>query len=201
MMLVKICGIRTIGAALASLEAGADFLGFVFAKSKRQVTVTEAIQINKQLPHTVKTVGVFVDTPISEINQMAGRVNFDYVQLHGHETVADCLNSQVPVIKALSIRTESDLGQVEDYLPVVDYLLIDGPEAGSGEVFDWGLIDSIPSVREKLILAGGLTPNNVIEAISQVQPVGVDVSSGVETGGIKDVQKIKQFILNVKGVR
>lgn len=200
-MLVKICGIKTVEAGLTAAEMGADLVGFVFAKSKRQVTVTEAIQLRKQMPVTVKTVGVFVDTPISIVNQIASQVDLDYVQLHGHETAASCLKSHLPVIKALSIRTDEEFSRVNEYLPVVDYLLIDGPVAGSGQTFDWQLIDSIPLVREKVILAGGLTPNSVKEAIDQVRPFGVDVSSGVETNGIKDVQKIKQFIQKAKEAR
>ncbi|WP_440897845.1 phosphoribosylanthranilate isomerase [Amphibacillus sp. Q70] len=200
-MLVKICGIRTIEAGLTAASMGADLVGFVFAESKRQVSVAEAVRIRKQLPPQVKGVGVFVNTPISTVNQIAREVKLDYVQLHGEETVASCLASDFPVIKALSIQTEEDLKKVNMFLPVVDYLLIDGPIAGSGQVFDWKLLDSIPHARKKMILAGGLTPSNVQEAINQVDPIGVDVSSGVETNGVKDNQKIEQFIKKAKGVR
>lgn len=201
MVLVKICGLTTYQDAIATTEAGADLIGFVFAQSKRQVTVEQVDQIQRQLPDHVKKVGVFVDTPIHIVNQIARLVRLDYVQLHGRESVSTCLKSEVPVIKALSLQTADSLEQVLDYLPVVDYLLLDGPKPGSGQTFDWHLIESIPLARDKMILAGGLTADNVDRAIQEASPIGVDVSSGVETNGKKDLIKIKQFIQIAKGAR
>lgn len=201
MVLVKICGLTTYQDAIATTEAGADLIGFVFAQSKRQVTVEQVDQIQRQLPDYVKKVGVFVDTPIHIVNQIARLVRLDYVQLHGRESVSTCLKSEVPVIKALSLQTADSLEQVLDYLPVVDYLLLDGPKPGSGQTFDWRLIESIPLARDKMILAGGLTADNVDRAIQEASPIGVDVSSGVETNGKKDLIKIKQFIQIAKGAR
>ena len=201
MVLVKICGLTTYQDAIATTEAGADLIGFVFAQSKRQVTVDQVDQIQRQLPDYVKKVGVFVDTPIHIVNQIARLVRLDYVQLHGRESVSTCLKSEVPVIKALSLQTADSLEQVLDYLPVVDYLLLDGPKPGSGQTFDWHLIESIPLARDKMILAGGLTADNVDRAIQEASPIGVDVSSGVETNGKKDLIKIKQFIQIAKGAR
>lgn len=201
MVLVKICGLTTYQDAIATTEAGADLIGFVFAQSKRQVTVEQVDQIQRQLPDHVKKVGVFVDAPIHIVNQIARLVRLDYVQLHGRESVSTCLKSEVPVIKALSLQTADSLEQVLDYLPVVDYLLLDGPKPGSGQTFDWRLIESIPLARDKMILAGGLTADNVDRAIQEASPIGVDVSSGVETNGKKDLIKIKQFIQIAKGAR
>lgn len=199
MVLVKICGLTTYQEALAATEAGADFIGFVFAESKRQVSVEQVDQIKRHLPGHVKTVGVFVDTPIRLVNQIARLVKLDYVQLHGNESVSTCLKSEFPVIKALSLETTDATDKVLDYLPVVDYLLLDGSKPGSGQTFDWQLIDTIPLAREKMILAGGLSLDNVNQAIEQARPIGVDVSSGVETNGKKDLTKIEQFIQLAKG--
>src|SRR5690625_7153699 len=122
-MLVKICGLSTIKDALGSLEAGADLLGFVFANSKRQVTVEQVEEIRNQLPKEAKTVGVFVDTPIEMVNEIGHLVQSDYVQLHGNESIEDCQKSEFPVIKVLSLGTEKEMDQVENYLPIVDYLI------------------------------------------------------------------------------
>lgn len=200
-MLVKICGLKNELDALGAVDAGADFIGFVFAESKRQVTVQQAHLMKENLPTKIKTVGVFVDTPIEEINQIAQLVQLDYVQLHGNETVLDCKRSQYPVIKALTIDSEQALAKAEKYLPFVEYLLIDGPKPGSGQTFDWNQLNTMRLPREKIILAGGLSIDNVQTAIKMVNPVGVDVSSGVETDGEKDIVKIQQFISEAKGVR
>ena len=200
-MLVKICGLSTIEDAIGSLEAGADLLGFVFASSKRQVTVEQVEEIRNQLPKEAKTVGVFVDTPIEMVNEIGHLVQLDYVQLHGKESIEDCQQSEFPVIKAMSLGTERAMDQVENYLPIVEYLLLDGPTPGSGQRFDWQIIEQIPYALEKIILAGGLSPKNVQTAIKQVKPIGVDVSSGVETDGKKDLKKIKRFIERAKGAR
>ncbi|BAM48240.1 phosphoribosylanthranilate isomerase [Amphibacillus xylanus] len=201
MVLVKICGITSLQEAAAAVDAGADFIGFVFAESKRQVTVEQVDYIQRHLLSDVKKVGVFVDTPIHLVNQIAQEVNLDFVQLHGQESIKTCLKSDRPVIKALSLQSDQAMNQVLDYLAVVDYILLDGPKPGSGVRFDWGLINKITQVRSKLMLAGGLTPDNVASAIQYTKPIGVDVSSGVETNGVKDLYKIKQFIHNAKGVR
>lgn len=200
-MLIKICGIQTAATAIGAAEAGADLIGFVFAESKRQVTVREAMELQNNIPKCIKTVGVFVNMPITTVNEIARQVDLDYIQLHGNEPVEDCLKSDFPIIKAISIQTKSDLNKVIHYAPVVDYLLLDGPEAGSGQTFDWDILKSIPFAREKLILSGGLSPENIQAAIKMVNPIGVDVSSGVETNGLKDRRKIKQFIKNVREAR
>lgn len=197
-MLVKICGVQSQATARVVADAGADLIGFVFAKSKRQLKIEAAQAICEGLPSSVKSVGVFVNKPIEEVNQIADQVGLDYVQLHGNESLSACRASRYPVIKSISIQTFSDVDSICHYINDVDYVLLDGAVAGSGHVFDWNLIDSFKLKREKLILAGGLTLTNVQQAIHHIQPAGVDVSSGVEVNGVKDDEKIIQFIKNAK---
>ncbi|GIN73633.1 N-(5'-phosphoribosyl)anthranilate isomerase [Bacillus sp. J14TS2] len=199
-MQVKICGITTKEAAQTAVRAGADFLGFVFAKSKRRVPPEQAAEIIRQLPSHVKSVGVFVNESKEEIQRIAALANLDYVQLHGAESPEFCSNLGLPVIKAFSIKQEKDLDALKQY--DFEYALVDSPgvqfAGGSGIPFDWNLLESQQLPREQLILAGGLTTENVLMAISKVHPKIVDVSSGVETDGEKDLVKIKTFIKTVK---
>src|SRR5690625_743787 len=150
-MLAKICGLYTVEDAIGSLEAGADLLGFVFASSKRQDTVEQVEEIRNQLPKEAKTVGVFVDTPIEMVNEIGHLVQLDYVQLHGNEFIEDCQKSEFPVIKALSLGTEKAMDQVENYLPIVEYLLLDGTTPRSGQRFDWQSIEQITFALERII--------------------------------------------------
>lgn len=199
-MLVKICGITTVEAAKVAVNAGADFIGFVFAPSKRQITPEKAADIASYIPNTVRKVGVFVNETVDNIKAIAKQVRLDVIQLHGDESPEVSKQLLYEVIKAFPID------QVEkeaiDAFPA-NFFLIDSPidtyRGGTGKTFDWKLIDNLPVKPEKMILAGGLTPDNVATAIKQVNPIGVDVSSGVETNGIKDHEKIKQFIANAKG--
>ncbi|MGM8215503.1 phosphoribosylanthranilate isomerase [Bacillaceae bacterium W0354] len=198
---IKICGIKNIEHALAAVDAGADAIGFVFAKSKRQVTIDEAKDIADNLPSSVKKIGVFVNASKEVLEHTARFVGLDYIQLHGDETLHFCKKLNVPYIKSIRVKSEMDLQAVGIYQDAA-YILLDsgiGPErGGNGTRFDWELLDRQHIDRNKLILAGGLTPENVQEAISLVQPAMVDVSSGVETGGVKDTQKIYTFVQNVK---
>lgn len=199
-MLVKICGIKTIEAGIIATEAGADYIGFVFAPSKREVTPSEAAVIAKAIPPSVQKVGVFVNESVENIIKIAKQVGLDVIQLHGNEpnTIVDQLPYKV--IKAYSIDQISPEKIIN--FPS-DYYIIDSPagehQGGSGKVFDWNLAIDLGLDPKKVILAGGLTPENIQRAINHVQPIGVDVSSGVETNGYKDHTKIKQFIANAKG--
>jgi len=190
---VKICGIKTMEAAGAAVESGADFIGFVFADSKRRISPEQARIISKALPSFIKKVGVFVNEDPSIILNIAADVGLDYIQLHGNESpqVADSL--PYPVIKAFS---SNNLAQIHDY--TCEYYLIDSPKAGSGEVFDWKALEMLDIDKEKLILAGGLTIQNVESAILTVHPAVVDVSSGVETNHEKNPTKIKSFVENAR---
>ncbi len=197
-MLVKICGITTSEAAEAAAAAGADFIGFVFAASRRKITPERAKMIAKSLSSPVKTVGVFVNETVEQMVNIAEYVGLDYLQLHGDEGEAVSKQLPRPVIKAFSVKDKS-IKNIMNY--PCDYYLIDSPGGGTGKSFDWKLLDKFNLDASKLILAGGLNPDNVQEAIRVVKPAGVDVSSGVETNGAKDIKKIKQFIHAAKNER
>ena len=199
-MLVKICGIKTIKAANVAVQAGADFIGFVFAPSKRKITPEEAVRIAKTLSKSVQTVGVFVNESVENIKQIAELVDLDVIQLHGDEPPEMIDELPYQTIKAFSID-QVDAQTIHSYS--ADYYLIDSPigehRGGTGKTFNWKRATDLGIDLNKVILAGGLSPSNVQIAIRQVSPVGIDVSSGVETNGEKDHEKIKQFIRNAKG--
>lgn len=200
-MLVKICGIQTKEAAEVVVASGADFIGFLFAESKRNIKPSVAAEIAKVIPPSVKKVGVFVNESVDRILEIADIVGLDYIQLHGDEKpeVAEILPYKV--IKAFSVGPEN-LHEIASY--PCDYYLLDSPKGkyrgGNGKTFDWNLIKKIPIDPNKIILAGGLSSENVQQAIKTVNPIGVDVSSGVETNGIKDNEKIKEFVNKAKAL-
>lgn len=199
-MLVKICGLQTIEAANVAAEAGADFIGFVFAPSKRQITPERAAEIAQSLPPTVQKVGVFVNETVENMKKIADQVGLEIIQLHGDESPETVAQLPFQVIKAFSI---DQINQQEIQSFPVDYYLIDSPagkhRGGTGQSFDWQLMTELSIDPQKVILAGGLNLTNVQAAIQEVNPIGIDVSSGVETNGKKDHDKIKQFILHAKG--
>ncbi len=238
MTLVKICGIREPGHALAAAEAGADFIGLMFASSRRQVSVEEAQAVARVLggePLAARgaasdaqtdrarwfrdrardveamvqrkrplLVGVFADAEPATINAIAADCGLDLVQLSGHEPWDACREIARPVIKAVRVpagaSAESVLGSVQAGAAHLCHLDSDvrGALGGSGQTFDWGVAAEVAR-RFPIVLAGGLTPENVGEAVRQVRPWAVDVSSGVETEGVKDVAKIRAFIAAAKG--
>ncbi|CAM4075504.1 phosphoribosylanthranilate isomerase [Lederbergia lenta] len=199
-MKVKICGITSEEAAFAASENGADLLGFVFANSTREITPERAGEIIKKLPKHVKTTGVFVNETYENIMRIARIADLDYIQLHGDESPEFCRKISLPVIKAFSINDKDDLNTLRNY--ECAYYLLDSPglkfRGGSGIPFDWSLLTDQTIPRGKVILAGGLNEGNVAEAIAKVQPACVDVSSGVETEGKKDIEKITAFIMKAK---
>ncbi|RTR30985.1 phosphoribosylanthranilate isomerase [Robertmurraya yapensis] len=199
-MKVKICGIMDVEAGLYAVENGADALGFVFAESKRKITPELAKEIIKQLPEHVLKVGIFVNEKPEVIMEIANQTGLTDVQLHGDESPEDCEAFSIPVIKALSIGTIADLGKIDQY--GCDYVLLDSPKGkyrgGNGVKFDWSLLTGIESNGKKIILAGGLNPENIAEAIGIANPYMVDVSSGVETNGKKDLGKIQTFLARAK---
>lgn len=199
-MLVKTCGIMTSVAAETAVEAGADFIGFVFAPSKRYLTADAAAEIAATIPSSVKKVGVFVNETLENITSIAEQVGLDYVQLHGDETSEFAEQLPYPIIKAFP-ATQEGFAKLKDY--PCDYYLIDSPfgsnRGGNGTSFDWTVLKELNLDSNKLILAGGLTLENVPQAISLTEPIGVDVSSGIETDGKKDLSKIKNFISKAKG--
>lgn len=205
---VKICGLVDGSQVRMAVEAGADAVGFVFAPSSRRVSpVTAARSVAGLNPRPV-TVGVFVDAAYDEISRVLEVVPLDYVQLHGGETPLDCTwwkRQGVGVIKTIKMGADGrSLSAPGDYAGLVDYMLLDtvipGKHGGTGIAFNW---EAVVSIRQQagvtpLILAGGLNPANVERALAVARPDGVDVSSGVETAGSKDPQKIKQFIQVVR---
>ncbi|WP_239254865.1 phosphoribosylanthranilate isomerase [Listeria ilorinensis] len=199
-MKVKICGIKTKADAQFAAAEGADFIGFVFAPSKRQVTIQTASSIATGLAETVQKVGVFVDPDFEEVEEAIRQVPLDYVQLHGKETPAFASSLSAPAIKAFKVKDGHIQGDPSTYPDCL--ILLDAPsieyEGGGGIAFDWEKLDEKKLPQERLIIAGGLTSDNVDAAIRKFTPLAVDVSSGVETNGKKDIQKIKQFIQQAK---
>ena len=196
MVKVKICGLREEEHVQAAVEAGATWIGFMFAKSKRRISIEQAIELAKLIPSHIKKVGVFVNPTEQEVQDAVETVGLDYVQYHGSEDPTFITHLGYPSIKAISIRSFEDVEKAHLYN--VDYYLFDAPgtdyAGGSGHVFDWSLLDQLSIPKNRVILAGGLNSENITRAISQVEPFGVDVSSGVEKNGIKDSELIRQFI-------
>lgn len=195
---VKICGLKEAQHVKAAQRA--DAIGFVFAPSKRQVTIEQAAQLAKYAPVDTDKIGVFVNASLQEIEEAVAGVPLTMVQLHGDEPDELVEAIRVPVIQAFSIRTKEDVDQLKKSR--ADYVLVDAPgtdyRGGSGNVFDWTLLDGANIDSSRLIVAGGLNPENVHAAIGQTAPYMVDVSSGVETEGRKDSSKIQEFIKQVK---
>jgi phosphoribosylanthranilate isomerase len=200
----KICGITRIEDALSAVEAGADAIGLVFyAKSPRAVTVQQARAIIAAMPPFVTTVGLFVDASRGELDEILDAVPLDLLQFHGDESPADCEGYQRPYIKALRVKPGDDIAaQVALYTNASGVLLdtyVPGIPGGTGEAFDWSLVPV--GLSKPVILAGGLTAENIAQAIARVRPYAVDVSGGVETAkGIKDAEMIRAFMQAVKAV-
>ena len=189
---VKICGLSTKEAVETAVSAGADYIGFVFAPSKRQVTLEQAAELAKLIPVNVKKVGVFVSPSRAELLEAIDKVGLDLIQVHGQ--VADDLFEDLPCASIQAVQVDGD-GHVPN--SQADYLLFDAPVAGSGQTFDWQLLAD-KQIEQDYFIAGGLTVDNVAEAKETFQPYALDVSSGVETDGHKDLDKIKAFIERVK---
>lgn len=197
-LLVKICGVTSEADALLAVGLGADALGFVFAPSPRQVTPGTVGDIVKRLPDEVLTVGVFRDEAPQRVVEIVHRAGLGAAQLHGHETAPDArwVRDRLPcTIKAFAAG-ERAISRFTEF--GADYLMIDGPSPGSGQVFDWRLGEGVVDPG-RLIVSGGLRPDNVAEAIQHLRPFGVDVCSGVEaTPGRKDPAKLRQFVHNAR---
>ncbi len=194
-MRIKICGITRVEDALAAEEAGADAVGLIFAeRSKRRITLGQAAEISEALGPFVARVGVFVNAPIEEVFEAARTLRLSAVQLHGQESAeyAAELRPHVQVIRAVSFHAELDVKRLKDF--PADAFLVDGLKPGSGERFDWGQAKRLQTLP-RFILAGGLSPENVAEAVQTLNPYTVDVASGVEVSpGIKEKRKIQDFV-------
>jgi phosphoribosylanthranilate isomerase len=200
-MKVKICGITDLTTAIAAIDYGANALGFVFAESKRKISVMKAKDIISHLPKEILKVGVFVNESKEKIEEIASTVGLTHVQLHGDESPSFSESLSYPVIKAISIHDEQSVKAIEHYS--CEFVLLDGPKGtyrgGNGLSFDWKSISAKHLAGKKVILAGGLHEENVEESIKLSKPYMVDVSSGVETEGKKDLSKIQTFINKAKG--
>lgn len=200
---IKICGLRCVEDASAVNAAQVQYAGFVFAKSKRQITMGQAQRLRKALSFAIQTVGVFVDAAPMDVATACRENLIDLVQLHGHEDAAYIQQlrhfTDAPIIKAVRVRSAEDILQAQQL--DCDYLLLDtylpGVAGGSGQQFDY---QRIPPLEKPFFLAGGLTPENVQSAIAQVQPYAVDVSSGVEKNGQKSCERIMQFVQRVRNM-
>ncbi len=211
---VKICGLSEVEHVLAAAEAGTDFVGFVFAESRRRVTAEQAVELVKaigRLHQRPETVGVFADAKADEVNEIAERCHLDRVQLSGDETWQYCAHISRPVIKVLHVSQATTADQVlasieegrsilrgREFTCLLDSK-IGKTHGGTGQTFDWKVAKRVAS-EFPIIVAGGLGPLNVAELVREAHPWGVDVSSGVETAGRKDPAKIRDFIEAVRRV-
>jgi phosphoribosylanthranilate isomerase len=211
MIRVKICGLQDAGTALAAAQAGADYIGLVLAPSRRRVSPQKARDISQaihaQTPG-ILIVGVVVDLPPEEAAELAKTCQLDMLQLSGNETWESCARINYPLIKALHV-SNSDCRQ--DLIREIEagreamgnkviFLLdthVRDSFGGTGRVFDWELARGLSSAYP-IMIGGGLTPQNVGQLVAGFNPGGVDVSSGVETGGQKDIQKIIEFLKNAR---
>lgn len=197
----KICGITRVEDALCAIKHGADAIGLVFYdKSPRNVGIKQAAEIAKHVPAFVSVVGLFVNAEANFIREVSSNVKLDLLQFHGDETPQACASYSLPFIKAIRVKTDTNLVQYAKEFSEAKALLLDayteGVAGGTGHVFDWNLIPK--QLTKPIILAGGLTVGNVAQAIEQVSPYAVDVSGGVEASkGIKDAAKIAAFMQQV----
>ena len=217
---VKICGIRDLEAARAAAEAGADFIGLVFVPERHRRLEPEAAgaivaglkdsSAKSSLDSLPSVVGLFADQPLEEVNRTIDACGLDLAQLCGTESLDYCQQIHAPVIKVLHIpdssSSQAQTGELAERIKshrdagnlVTLDRLVDGLQGGTGEGFDWTIAAHLSRLGNSFLLAGGLSPENVAQAVATVRPWGVDVSSGVETEGVKDHEKIRQFIFIAK---
>jgi len=200
---VKICGITSEADALAAVEAGADAIGLMFYEgSPRHVTLEQAKAISAALPQHVMRVGVFVNAEEAFVHQALTECMLNILQFHGDETPEECSRYPVMTLKAFRVQGDETLAQLEAY-PSAGYLLdayVKDALGGTGATFNWDLAVRAQEFGKPIFLAGGLTPENVVEAVRKVQPFGVDVSSGVESEpGRKDAEQMRTFVAAAKG--
>lgn len=196
---IKICGLtRTEDIEMVN-EFLPDYIGFVFAKSRRQVSAEQAKELKNKLRPAIKAVGVFVNEKPENIAEIANQGIIDLIQIHGDEDAAYCAQlrklTQAPIIKVVRVEREDDLAGIEEF--DCDYYLFDTLSSkdygGTGKAFDHSLLYN-KEIKKPFFVAGGLNQDNVAAVIEVIKPFGVDTSGGVETDGIKDANKIKEFI-------
>lgn len=195
-MLIKICGIQSLKIAETVAKNGADFMGFIFAPSKRYIAPEKAAQISQRIDY-IKKVGVFVNEAVDKVNEIAEQCSLDYVQLHGDESPAYCKKINYPIIKAFRYNGDFSSSMVNQY--DVDMVLIDSYQAGkvggTGKTFSWQEAkQSFREIKQPILVAGGLTIDNIKDAVEVLSPMGIDVSGGVEINGEKSVEQIERFL-------
>ena len=215
---VKICSVQALEHALAAADAGADFIGFNFVPGVRRRLEEDVarpmIEAYRERRGVLgpKLVGIFADQPLEEVNRILAQCGLDMAQLSGQEPLDYALHVERPTIKAIHVPTDQprdlmvdllhrmlEAMESDDILPLLDPHVDDAP-GGTGASFDWAIAQEL-APRHRFLLAGGLSPENVAQAVQQVQPWGVDVSSGVEPDGLKDPEKIRSFIQNARVVQ
>ncbi|RAO98813.1 phosphoribosylanthranilate isomerase [Petrotoga sp. 9PW.55.5.1] len=203
MVRVKVCGITNREDALKISKMGVDAIGFILSsKSQRMVSLSKVSEIVKILPPFLSRVAVVVDPTIEQLNEIENSKFFDYIQFHGSESIDLIKRSKLKTIKAIKIENEQSLKAISTYEEDVDYFLFDtkvGEKVGgTGKTFDWGFLKQI-NLQKPFILAGGIGPNNVIEAIKEVKPDAIDLNSKVEEKpGKKDIKLIKEVLSKIK---
>lgn len=203
MVRVKVCGITNREDALEISKMGVDAIGFILStRSQRMVNLSKVSEIVKILPPFISRVAVVVDPTIEQLNEIENSKFFDYIQFHGSESIDLIKRSKLKTIKAIKIENEQSLKSISTYEEVVDYFLFDtkvGKKVGgTGKTFDWGFLKQI-NLQKPFILAGGIGPNNVIEAIKEVKPDAIDLNSKVEEKpGKKDIKLIKEVLSKIK---
>lgn len=202
-MKIKLCGLKRIEDIEAVNEAKPDYIGFIFAKkSRRYVSTKTAERLKQHLNPDIEAVGVFVNEDIDKVIEQAKKQVIDVIQLHGEEDVAYVKDLKeavdVPIIKAISMTKQDARQQISMWeISDVDYLLLDSGNGGTGEQFNYKLLQEIGNLKKPYFLAGGLNSENLENAVQQLQnnqPYALDLSSGIETNGIKDLDKIKKAV-------
>lgn len=201
MVKIKLCGLSSMQDILVANSLQVDYIGFVFARSKRQVTKAQAKQLKLSLNKNIQAVGVFVEQEKEMIGQFVEDRIIDVIQLHGKQTKEDVAwlkqhYPNTPIFQAISVRDIHDIIFWNDSL--VDYLLLDYGKGGTGQCFDWEVLKDRELIKKKFFIAGGLDASNVQE-VMKYYPNGVDVSGGIETNGTKDPLKMEQFVKKVRG--
>jgi phosphoribosylanthranilate isomerase len=201
---VKICGVTTVADALAAAEAGADMIGLMlYEGSPRHISLAQAAEISRALPPFVLKVGVFVNPEEALVSRAIAECQLSLLQFHGDEPSEFCTQFGLMSMKALRVKDAESLAALENY--ATDAFLLDAYSksglGGTGEKFNWDLAVEAQKFGKPIFLAGGLTPENVADAVRQVRPFAVDVSSGVESApGMKDAAKVRAFIAAVRAV-
>lgn len=212
---VKICGVRRVEDALVAAEAGVDFIGLVFVPNRRRRIsveqarrIVDAVKASSENPP--RLAGLFADQPIEEVRDTVQATGVDMVQLCGSESMEYCDEARVPVIRITHVPAgllnDEELQKLERHLAALRERghvatldrLVAGLQGGTGRSFDWGVAAQLSKAGFEFLLAGGLTPENVGQAVREVKPWGVDVSSGVETEGVKDAEKIRRFVAEAR---